>query len=59
MLFDRVLRASKQYKVSNAVQMANDSDLLGLLVLHARHRPDLWIFKHDIPYWLMDTYAIF
>jgi hypothetical protein len=39
--------------------MANDSDLPGLLVLHARHRPDLWVLRHDTPYALMDTYAIF
>jgi hypothetical protein len=39
--------------------MANDSDLPGLLVLHARHRPDLWVLRHDTPYALMDTYVIF
>jgi hypothetical protein len=39
--------------------MANDSDLPGLLVLHARHRPDLRVLRHDTPYALTDTYAIF
>jgi hypothetical protein len=40
-------------------RMANDSDLLGLLVLHARHRPDLRVLRRDTPYALTDTYAIF
>jgi hypothetical protein len=39
--------------------MANESDLPGLLVLHARHRPDFWVLRHDTPYALTDTYAIF
>jgi hypothetical protein len=39
--------------------MANDSDLPGLLVLHARHQPDLRVLRRDTPYALTDTYAIF